>query len=87
VTNGRGFLVSLVIVGSGVTATGVVGADISSDRMALPPRASKSSACLVFLLPSFIPEPLNVGARNEEGAGDAVLAGVEGASNRCGTGA
>jgi hypothetical protein len=38
------------------------------------------------LLPSFIPDPLNDGVRNEEGAGDAVLAGV-GASNRCGTGA
>jgi hypothetical protein len=39
------------------------------------------------LLPSFMPEPLNVGVRNEEGTGDAVLAGGEGASNRCGSGA
>jgi hypothetical protein len=39
------------------------------------------------LLPSFIPEPLNDGVRNEEGAGDAVLAGGEGASNRCEIGA
>lgn len=34
-----------------------------------------------------MPDPLNVGARNEEGTGDTVLAGAEGLSNRCGTGA
>jgi hypothetical protein len=39
------------------------------------------------LVPSFIPDPLNVGARNEEGTGDTVLAGGEGPSNRCETGA
>ena len=87
VTVGRGFFVSFIILGSGVDASGVLGTDISSDRRALPPRASKSSACFVFLVPSFIPDPLNVGVRNEEGAGDTVLAGGEGASNRCGTGA
>src|SRR6267142_5090634 len=86
VTVGRGFFVSFIIVGSGVDATGVVGTDISSERRALPPRASKSSACFVFFVPSFIPDPLNVGARNEEGTGDTVLAGGE-PSNRCETGA
>jgi len=75
------------MLGSGVEGAGVLGADISSERRALPPRASKSSACFVFLVPSFMPDPLNVGARNEEGTGDTVLAGVEGLSNRCGTGA
>jgi hypothetical protein len=87
VTVGRGFFVSFIILGSGVDATGVVGTDISSERRALPPRASKSSACFVFLVPSFIPDPLNVGARNEDGIGDTVLAGEEGPSKRCETGA
>jgi hypothetical protein len=86
VTVGRGFFVSFITLGSGVDATGVVGTDISSERRALPPRASKSSACFVFLVPSFIPDPLNVGARSEEGTGDTVLAGGE-PSNRCETGA
>ena len=87
VTVGREFFVLFTILGSGVDASGVLGTEISSERRALPPRASKSSACFVFLLPSFIPEPLNDGVRNEEGAGDAFLAGGEGASNRCGSGA
>lgn len=87
VTAGRGFFVLFTILGSGVDASGVLGTEISSERRALPPRASKSSACFVFLLPSFIPEPLNDGVRNEEGTGDAVLAGGVGASNRCGIGA
>lgn len=41
---------------------------------ASPPIASMSSACLVFLLPSFIPVPLNTGARVEDsGAGEEVV--------------
>src|SRR6266446_3158637 len=87
VTVGRGLFVSFTILGSGVDVLGVLGTDISSERRALPPRASKSSACFVFLLPSFIPEPLNAGARNEEGTGDAVLAGGVAVSRRCGSGA
>jgi hypothetical protein len=87
VTAGRGLFVSFTILGSGVDVSGVLGTEISSERRAFPPRASRSSACFVFLLPSFMPEPLNVGVRNEEGTGDAVLAGGEGASNRCGSGA
>lgn len=87
VTVGRGFFVVFIILGSGVDVSGVLGTEISSERRALPPRASKSSACFVFLLPSFIPEPLNDGVLNEEGAGDAVLAGGEGASNLCEIGA
>lgn len=82
---GRELLISLTIVGSGVDAAGVFGVDMSSESSALPPKASKSSACFVFLLPSFMPELLNAGALKDEGAGDAARAGDEGASNR-GTG-
>ena len=71
--------------GSGVPE-GEGGTDMSSDSSASPPRASNSSDCLLFLLPSFIPPLLNAGGRNEEGAGDEVRAGVVGVSNRCGTG-
>ncbi len=81
-TVGRELRISLTIVGSGVDAAGVLGVDMSSERSVLPPRASKSSACFVFLLPSFMPELLNAGAFNDEGTGDATRAGDEGASNR-----
>ena len=73
---------SLTIVGSGVDAAGVFGVDMSSERSALPPKASNSSACFVFLLPSFMPELLNAGALEDEVTGDAARAGDEGASNR-----
>lgn len=86
VTVGRELLASFIILGSGVDAAGVLGTDMSSERRALPPKASRSSACFVLLLPSFIPEPLNAGARNDDGTGDAVRPGEEGTSNRCGTG-
>ena len=47
---------------------GVVGIDCcacntSSGMAASPPSASSNSDCFVFLLPSFIPEPLNAGTR------------------------
>ena len=60
------------------------GTDISSMVRTSPPRASSNSACLVFLLPSFIPPVLKRGVRDAAaGAGDVVRAvGVSGASYR-----
>jgi len=58
---------------------GDVGKGISSGVNASAPKASSSSACFVLLLlPSFIPEPLNAGARPEAGTGEPVLRAVEG---------
>ena len=65
------------------TGAGVGGADISSESKGSLPNASNNSACFVFLLPSFIPLPLNAGVRTDAGAGDAFRAGTgEGASKR-----
>ena len=70
----------------GSVTTGVCGMDtgISSGIMASPPRASNNSACLVRLLPNFIPEPLNDGGRMEDGTGFDVVRGdvISGASKR-----
>jgi hypothetical protein len=62
---------------------GVGGAESSSETSS-PPRASKNSACLVFLLPSFMPLLLNWGVRVlDAGAGDAVRAAlISGVSKR-----
>lgn len=75
----------LVFVGAGDgSVIGGVGGAESSSETSSPPRASRSSACLVFLLPSFMPLPLNGGVRAlDAGAGDAVrAAGTSGASKR-----
>lgn len=58
---------------------GVGGADSSAEASTSPPRASSNSACLVFLDPNFIPEPLNAGARVVEEAGETevVMRGVD----------
>jgi hypothetical protein len=60
------------LAGSGA-ATGVGGADKSAVTGTSPPNSSKSSACFVFFDPSFIPLPLNAGARSEDGAGEGFL--------------
>ena len=60
--------------------------DMSSDNSASPPSASNSCDCVVFLLPSFMPLPLNCGARAVAGAGDAVRTGAGVGSKRVGTG-
>jgi hypothetical protein len=81
-------LASFRIVGStfsGAAGAGGDGSVTSSGMRASAPRASNNSACLVLLLlPSFMPEPLNAGARLEAGAGDALLRIGEGSvvSNR-----
>ena len=59
---------------------------MSSERSASLPSASRSAACCVFFAPSFMPLPLNAGARSEDGAGDAVRTGVGALNSRWGTG-
>ena len=70
-TGGKEPLLLLVVTGSGVDAgNGVEGAESSGVGGNSPPKASSRSVCF-FLLPSFIPELLNAGAR------DVVVVGVE----------
>ena len=60
------------LIGTGVPGVDAPGVGKSSIITASPPIASKRSAFLAFLLPSFIPELLNAGGFSDEGAGEDV---------------